>query len=125
MNIRPDLAGMTKAQLDYVESLEKIAKNLEHNGAVDFMAALNNKLKLLAEQINGMDLVIDLKDKDDKTLDRLLKMVDLGQGVISSFKTFIQEYGHQTKEDEKKGQPHFEKIIRNKQAKEKAANSQG
>lgn len=114
MNIRPDLTGMTKPQLDYVESLERIAKNLENNGAVEFMAALNNKLKVIASQLNSMDLSLDLKDKDDKTLDRLLKMVDLGQGVISSFKTFLQEYGHQIKEDESKGQPVFEKIIRGK-----------
>lgn len=121
MSIRPDLRGMTAQQLAYVEDLERIAKNLENNGAVDFMAALNNKLKTLAKQLNSMELTLDLADKDDKTLDRLLKMVDLGQGVISSFKTFIQEYGHQTKEDETKGQPVLEQIVRRKKEGKKSS----
>jgi hypothetical protein len=117
MSTGPDLTGMTQAQLEYVGRLEKIAKNLSSNGAVKYMAALNKKLEDIALQLEEMDLNIKINDKDDKTLDRLLKMADLGGSLVSAFKTFNQEYGEQIKEEERKGAPAIERMIRNKRAK--------
>lgn len=116
MSIRPDLTGMTREQIEYVAYLEKIAKNLSNNGAVKYMAALNSKLEQVAKQLEGMHIDISLSDKDDKTLDRLLKMADLGGSLVSAFKTFNQEYGEQTKEEERKGAPPIEKMIRKNRA---------
>lgn len=112
MSIRPDLTGMTTAQIEYVESLEKITRSLSNNGAVKFMAALNKKMETVADQLDGMSIDINMSDKDDKTLDRLLKMADLGGSFVNAFKTFNQEYGVTEKEDEHKSVPLVEKLAR-------------
>lgn len=103
---------MTAAQIEYVESLEKITRSLSNNGAVKFMAALNKKMEAVAEQLDGMSIDINMSDKDDKTLDRLLKMADLGGSFVNAFKTFNQEYGITEKEDEQKSVPLAEKLAR-------------
>jgi hypothetical protein len=112
MSIRPDLTGMTAEQIEYVESLEKIAKSLSNNGAVKFMAALNKKMEVVAEQLDGMSIDINMSDKEDKTLDRLLKMADLGGSFVNAFKAFNQEYGIQEKEDDRASAPLAEKLAR-------------
>lgn len=113
MSIRPDLTGMTTAQVDYVEYLEKIALVLSNNGAVNFVSAINEQFTKLAEQTRGLDLdITSLKDKDDKTLERFLKMADVAPKLLASFKSFTQEYGATDKEDDQKSVPLVERMIR-------------
>lgn len=94
--VKPDLTGCTKAQLDYIDYLEKKLEGLNENGAILFMAALNRKLKTLSQSVDDMD--IDLQSKDDKTFDRFIKMVAAGSTLVADFKSFNQQYGEQLKD---------------------------
>lgn len=108
--LRPDLKGVSRQVLEYIEQLETMVIGLDGNGAVQFMLALNRKLTKMAIALDDMD--IDLGAKDDKTLDRFIKMTTVARGWTADFKTFLQEYGPQIKEDETlAGRPLIERIM--------------
>jgi hypothetical protein len=106
---RPSLKGTPKEVLEYIEQLEVMVEGLDGNGAVQFMLALNRQLMDLAKDM--ADLKIDLTGKDDKTLDRFIKMATVARGWTADFKAFIQEYGPQIKEESTAGQPLIERLI--------------
>lgn len=95
---KPSFIGCTEEQIEYIEELERLAAGLLQNGAVKLMSSLNKKMAVLADKVDDMD--IDLEDKDDKTLDRFIKMATAARGMVSDYKTFHQEYGPQIKVDE-------------------------
>lgn len=89
---RPDINSLNKEQLKYVEYLESCL-----NGTADLILELNNLNSILANEINmisnGIDMVVAVDeetgeetkrsrlillspDKDDKTFDKIMKIVD-------------------------------------------------
>jgi hypothetical protein len=111
--IRPDLKGVKHEVVLYIESLERITEPLKGNGAVKFMSALNRKLGQLADQLDQSEFgELKMSDGEDKTLDRFLKLAVAGQTLTANFKTFLQEYGPQIREDESKALPVFERMVR-------------
>lgn len=106
---RPNLKGTPTQVLEYIEQLETLVQGLDGNGAVQFMLSLNRKLVKLAKDMDDMD--IDLSAKDDKSLDRFIKMATVARGWTSDFKSFLQEYGVQVKEESTAGIPLMERIM--------------
>jgi hypothetical protein len=109
MKSRPDMKGVKPEVLEYIEGLEALANVLNGNGAVQFMLALNCKLMELSKDMIGLD--IDLTGKDDKTLDRFIKMATVARSWTADFKAFNLEYGEQVKQDATASQPLIEKLI--------------
>lgn len=103
---RPDLRNGDPELVQYIIYLENIIEGYRDNGAVQFMAALNRKLKKLATQID--DANIDFEG-DDKLYDRFLKTATLGKDLASDFKSFLQEYGEKVEEETAKRTPIIER----------------
>lgn len=106
---RPNLKGTSPQVLEYIEQLEVLVQGLDGNGAVQFMLSLNRKLVQLAKDLDAMK--IDLTAKDDKSLDRFIKMATVARGWTSDFKSFLQEYGVQVKEESTAGVPLMERLV--------------
>lgn len=85
---------------NYISYIEDKLSGYTKNGAVMFMKSLNNKLLTLAEQIEAADIKFD--SKDDRLFDRFLQAAKAGKDLTSDMKSFLQEYGEQIKEEEKK-----------------------
>jgi len=107
---RPNLVNVDRRILEYIEHLENKLNGFNNNGAVKFMAALNRKLELLAEQIDNAK--IDFEAKDDKLYERFLNTAKIGKDLASDFKAFILEYGDTIKEDTSKKIPLVERHAR-------------
>jgi len=95
---RPDLRNIDPEVVHYVVYLENIIEGYRDNGAVQFMAALNRKLKVLAAQIDDATIAFD--SKDDKLYDRFLATAKVGKELASDFRSFLQEYGDKIREED-------------------------
>ena len=109
---KPDLTDIDIEVVSYIAYLEKIIEGYRENGAVQFMGALNRKLRTLAHQIDEAN--IDFSNSDDKTYDRFLATAKVGKDLASDFKAFLLEYGDKVEsEDNKKRIPAIEKFVQN------------
>lgn len=103
---RPDLREGDPELVNYIIYLEGIIEGYRDNGAVQFMAALNRKLKKLATQIDDAEINFF---GDDKLYDRFLNTAKIGKDLASDFKSFLQEYGEKVEEDSSKRTPMIER----------------
>lgn len=104
---RPDLRNGDPELVQYIIYLENIIEGYRDNGAVQFMAALNRKLKKMAVQID--DVEINFGSTDDKLFDRFLATAKVGKDLASDFKSFLQEYGEKVEGDSSKRTPMIER----------------
>lgn len=95
---RPDLRDVDPELSSYIIYLERIIEGYRDNGAVQFMAALNRKLKKLATQMDDTD--INFGSSDDKLYDRFLATAKVGKDLASDFKSFLLEYGDKLGEED-------------------------
>jgi|SRR5881628_1783352 len=107
---RPNLKGIDPQVVDYIQCLEKIIDGYSGNGAVDLVSALNNQLRMLADQIQVID--IDITKSDDKTFERFVQLVKLVPDATKDFKALLQEYGDVIKIDDKKAVPFIEQLLK-------------
>jgi hypothetical protein len=124
---KPGFTGLTKEQLKYIEYLESCL-----NGTADLILELNNLNSILAGEINmicqGND-TIDVKDeesgetvkksklillspdKDDKTFDKIMKIVDKYDKFKAIGISPKEEIGQRNKLKFNIGDNPFEKVI--------------
>lgn len=112
MSERPNRQTGDEELWKYIEHLESIIAGYNDNGAIQFMAALNRKLKEIADQINFTE--INFNSKDDKMYERFLSTVKAGMSIMSDMKLFTNEYGDQIKEDDKRVKNLMEERARNR-----------
>jgi|SRR5882757_43492 len=109
---RPDLRDLKPEVVAYIEWLEKIVDGFNDNGAVYLVAALNNQLRVLADQVQVID--IDVTKTEDKVFDRFVQLVKLARDMTSDFKFMLNEYGEVMKVSDKDVIPLIERLARKK-----------
>lgn len=95
---RPNLVYVDPETVSYIIYLESIIEGYRDNGAVQFMAALNRKLKKLAIQMDDTD--INFGSSDDRLYDRFLATAKVGKELAADFKSFLLEYGGKLGEED-------------------------
>ena len=70
-----------------IQELEEIISLYEQDGAAKLFYAINRKMNEMASLMNKTDLgVIKLDDKDDKSFDRLFKLLEKSQVISNAYR---------------------------------------